>query len=128
MHLQAPDLVGAGLGQPRQYRAAGVGLDKLLGHPQALSGRPGLDPHHLVGWYAELGQAAGMGLLWRGDKQELTTVLDQGGNAAAEQAPLAERRLGRQDLGQRAGGPAAAGQGGVQQIEPTGDGGMLLVR
>lgn len=128
MHLQAPDLVGAGLGQPGQHRAAGIGFDELLGHPEALRGRLGLDPHHLVGGNAELGQAAGMGLLWRGHEQELAALLDQGGQAAAEQAPLAQRGLGGQDFGQGARGPAAPGQGRVQKIEARGDSGMLLER
>lgn len=128
MHLQAPDLIGAGLRQPGQHRASGIGLDELLGHPEAVCGRLGLDPHHLICGQAELGQTASMRLLGRGYEQDLATVRNQGWEAAPEQAPFAQRGLGGQDFGQRAGGPASTGQGGVQRLKACGDCGMVLVR
>lgn len=69
-----------------------------------------------------------MRLLRWGHEQDLAAALDQRGEAAAEQAPFAQRGLGGQHLGQRAGGPASARQGGVQQVEAGGDGRVVLVR
>ncbi len=47
-HLQAPDLLRAHLRQPGDQRAAGVGLDQLLGAPEPLGRRLGLDPDQLL--------------------------------------------------------------------------------
>lgn len=66
VHLDAADLVSTCLGQPGEHRPPWVGFDQLLGDPQALRGCLRLDPHHLIGRHAKLGQPACIRLLRRG--------------------------------------------------------------
>ena len=117
MDLQTADLLRSGLGQPGQHGTSGIGLDDLFRHPETVCRGNGIYPYHLVAGQTQLGQTTGMGLLRRGDQVDAATRLDQGGKCRPQQAPLTQRSLGHQQLGQAVGGPATPRQLSIQDRE-----------
>ena len=120
-HLQAANLLGPGLGQPGDQRAAGAGLDQLLGAPQALGRRVGLDPDQVRSSMPAWCRPGRCGVLGG----PTTTTLAAGGDdaAAAPARASATRAPTAADSGPRSdglAGPAAAGQFGVQRRKTAG--------
>lgn len=126
LHLQPSNLLRPGLGQPGDDGARRIGLDQLLGRPEALCRTCGLYPDHLVHREAQLAQPTHMRLLGRRHQVQATALPRERRNGRAEQAPLANRCLRRQEFGQAAPGPAPTGQLGIKGSKACGDRGRSL--
>jgi hypothetical protein len=108
--LQAAQLFLPSLGQPRHDGAGGIGFDELLGHPEALCGKLGLDPYQLPLVQPLVDEAREVRAARRSNDNDLAAVCNHPAERRSEQAPLQNRRLGRQHLGHRPEGPATSGQ------------------
>lgn len=76
--LQAPQLLGARLGQPREYGAGRIRLDELLGSPQAFRRQVCLNPDELPLAQAHLLQAWQMWMPGWADDDNLPASFDHG--------------------------------------------------
>lgn len=110
LHLQPSNLLRPGLGQPGEDGAGRMGLDELLGGPEAICWCCGIYPDHLIDTQTQLRQPAHMRFLGRPHQVQATTLTREYREGRPEQAPLADRCLRRQELGQAAPGPASTGQ------------------
>jgi hypothetical protein len=98
--LQAPNLLLPGLGQPRNQQPSRIGLDQLLGNPQALRRGFGLNPDEMALVEAGVFQTRQVGRLRRSDHDDVATVCHDLAHGRCKQAPLRDSRLRLQDLGQ----------------------------
>jgi len=126
LHLEPSNLLRPGLGQPGQDGACRIGLDDLLGCPEAVRWGSGLYPDHLVDREAELAQSTHIRLLGRRHQVQATALARESREGRAEQAPFADRCLRRQEFGQAAPRPASAGQLGIERSKARGDHGRSL--
>ena len=88
MDLQPAQLLRPRLRQPGKHGALGIGLDELLGRPEALRRRGGLDPHEVVRADAFVLQARQVRLLGRPDQDHLAAVSDDPAQAGGYDALL----------------------------------------
>lgn len=79
--LQAAQLLGPDLGQPGDDGAGGVGLDDLLGDPEAFGRRLGLDPDELPFGEAQVLQARQVRMPGRADDHDLAARVHHGAQA-----------------------------------------------
>src|SRR6266699_3359475 len=119
--LQAPQLRVLRPLRPGEHRAAGVRGERLLGRPERFFQRGGAhdDEHRDID--SRPGKRGCVRQVRWSDPGEPQSPVRQGGERGAEQAQLADAFVRRQDLGQRSGGPAAAGKLGVKLGESAGN-------
>ena len=79
-----------------------------------------VDPDEVALVQSEMHQAGQMRALGRAHQRHRGAVGDHAPQRWSRQPPFGQRELRQQDLGQLAGGPAAAGQFGVERVEAAG--------
>ena len=119
--LQASDLLLPRLREPGHEHPTRIGLDQLFGDPQALCGRFGLHPHQTSLVEADMTEAGQVRGTRRSDDDHVLPEFDELPHRRGEHAPLRHRGLGLKDFRERAAGPAATGQFGVERSESAGD-------
>ncbi len=117
-HLQATELVGAGLRQPGQHGGDIGTPQRLLAGPHAGGGRVGGDPQQTFGGQA-LGREPGPERRMRRPHQQYRACRGPG-QGRQQQAPFVLAAVGLQDFDQCAYRPAAPGQLRIQRCMPGG--------
>ena len=125
-NLQPPDLLGPCLRQPGDERATRSRLHELLRAPKALGRGLCLNPDQVFFVDAGMVQTGQMGSLRRPDHHHVAAAADDVPQRGPNEAPLEDRLLWAQHLGQRLARPATAGQFGIQGGESAGDDGATL--
>lgn len=115
LHLESANLLRPRLRQPGEDGTRRIGLDDLLGCPQAVGGGCSFYPDHLVGRKAQLAESADVRLLGGPNQVQASSLSGQRRNGRPEQAPLANGRLCREELRQTAGRPTSSRQLGVER-------------
>lgn len=122
--LHAAQVLGARarLRQPGEQRPEAAALQRLLDGPQAIGGVRGLDDEQVVGIDAVRGQRRRVRDLRRTEQDDETALAREPPQQRHEQAQLADARLAADQLGEHAGGPAGAGQFGIERGEAAREG------
>lgn len=89
-------------------------MTSCFSDPEAVYRGAGMDPDDLVGRQAELYQAANVRLLRGRDQVDTPTGIEERRERWTQQAPLAQSRLGDEQLCQRVGRPTAPGKLGIK--------------
>lgn len=110
LHLESANLLRPRLRQPGEDGTRRIGLDHLLGDPQAVGGRCSFYPDHLVGRKSQLAEPTDVRFLRGRYQVQASSLSGQRWNGRPEQAPLANGRLCREELRQTAGRPTPSRQ------------------
>ena len=119
--LQPAEVRIARFAWPGKHCAADAGAQRLLGGPQCLLRRAGPDDEQPREIDARCGERWRVGEVGRRDPRQATPCACEARERRPEQTQLADPLVPRQDLGERACRPTAAGQLGVERGEAAGN-------
>ncbi len=126
--LQPPQLDEAGRARPDEHAAASRRVECLLRRPQGVAVLGGFDDHHTGEIDAGGGERRRIRQVRRGDPGDEFPLRRKPRKGRAEQAQLADAFVLRQDFSERAAGPAAARQLGVERGKTGGNAGVAGAR